>query len=58
MSLKLYQHSVHRPSALSWEQYTTFLGAIARREKESVARLTRDFKATQLQFTDSRLPGW
>ena len=58
MSLKLYQHSVHRPSALSWEQCTTFLGAIAKREKESVARLTRDFKATQLQFTDSRLPGW
>ena len=94
MSLKLYQHSVNHPRALSWEQCTTFLGAmyyflgsnillsweqcttfweqcttfweqcttflgaIAKREKESVARLTRDFKATQLQFTDSRLPGW
>ena len=58
MSLKLYQHSVNHPRALSWEQCTTFLGAIAKGGKESVARLTRDFKATQLQFTDSRLPGW
>ena len=28
MSLKLYQHSVNHPRALSWEQCITFLGAM------------------------------